>query len=95
MTIQSELSSSLSGAMDDLLSAIKNKAPDPYVVVSPGGTEWFYDIVKKSMVRVPIGTRIHEVSEYPADSEGRVVAQTANGDIIRIAAERVDTLGFH
>ena len=47
------------------------------------------------MVRVPIGTKIHEVSEYPADSEGRVVAQTANGDIIRIAADRVDTLGFH
>ena len=95
MTIQTKLSSSLSGAMDDLLSALRTKAPSPYVVVATGGTEWFYDIVKKSMVRVPIGTRLHEVSEYPADKEGRVVAQTANGDIIRIAKDRIETIGFH
>ena len=95
MTIQTDLSSSLSGAMDDLLSALRTKAPDPYVVVAAGKTEWFYDIVKKSMVRVLAGTRLHEVPEYPEDKEGRVVVQTANGDIIRIAKEHVETIGFH
>jgi hypothetical protein len=95
MTNITDLSSSLSGAMDSLLSSLRTLAPSVETVIGDEGTEWFYEINKKAMVRVPIGTQIKVMSKYPADEQGRLVAQTANGDIIRIPIERVMKVGFH
>ena len=47
------------------------------------------------MVRVLAGTRVLEVSGYPADEEGRVVVQTMNNDIIRVSKEQLENIGFH
>ena len=95
MTNTTDLSSSLSGAMDSLLSSLREAAPTQETIINKEGSEWFYEINKKSMVRVPIGTEVKVLSDQPLDHDGRPAAQTANGDIIRIAFDRVDTIGFH
>lgn len=95
MTITSDLSSSLSGALSDVINSLKIKAPEPYIIIGAGESEWFYDLVKKTMVRVPTGTRVLEVSGYPPDDGGRVVVQTMNNDIIRVSKERLENIGFH
>ena len=95
MTTATDLSSSLSGALDQLLTSLRTKAPEPVTIVSAGDSEWFYDLIKKSMVRVPEGTRVMEVSQYPPDANGRIVVQTENNDIIRIDPDQVAEIGFH
>jgi hypothetical protein len=95
MTNTTDLSSSLSGAMDSLLSSLREAVPTQETVINKEGSEWFYEINKKSMVRVPIGTEVKVLKDQPPDHDGRLAAQTANGDIIRIAKERIDTIGFH
>jgi hypothetical protein len=95
MTTASDLSSSLSGALSEVISSLKLKAPEPYVIIAAGESEWYYDLVKKTMVRVLAGTRVLEVSGYPADEEGRVVVQTMNNDIIRVSKEQLENIGFH
>ncbi|MEC9278227.1 MAG: hypothetical protein VYC23_02860 [Chloroflexota bacterium] len=95
MTITSDLSSSLSGALTDVINSLKLKAPEPYVIIAAGESEWYYDLVKKTMVRVLAGTRVLEVSGYPPDAEGRVVVQTMNNDIIRVSKEQLENIGFH
>jgi len=95
MTTASDLSSSLSGALSEVINSLKLKAPEPYVIIAAGESEWYYDLVKKTMVRVLAGTRVLEVSGYPADEEGRVVVQTMNNDIIRVSKEQLENIGFH
>ena len=95
MTTESELSSSLSGALAEVISALKIKAPEPYIIIGAGESEWYYDLAKKTMVRVLAGTRVLEVSGYTPDTEGRVVVQTMNNDLIRVSKERLENIGFH
>ena len=95
MTNTTDLSSSLSGAMDSLLSSLRGAAPSLETVISDEGTEWFYELNKRTMVRVPIGTQIKVMPKYPADESGRLVAQTVNGDVIRIPVARIVKIGFH
>ena len=95
MTNTTDLSSSLSGAIDSLLSSLRANTPAPETVIGGNGTEWFYDVNKKTMVRVPAGTQVMMMPKYPADADGRIVVQTANGDIIRIPEERIIKIGFH
>ena len=96
MTTQmTDLSSSLSGALDTLLQSLRSAAPPITCSLTGEGSEWYYEINKKAMVKVPNGTEIVQLTKYGADKKGRVVCQTANNDIIRVDPERIFRLGFH
>ena len=96
MTIEtSNLSSSLSGAMDTLLESLRAAAPITVYTITGEGSEWYYDISKRSMVRVPNGTEIQVSDKYPKDKQGRVVAQSINNDLIRIHPDRIFKTSFH
>ena len=90
-----DLSSSLSGALDSLLGSLRAAAPLITCSLTGEGSEWYYDIQKRTMVKVPNGTEIMEVSKYPPDERGRVVVQTINNDIIRVDPVRILRIGFH
>ena len=90
-----DLSSSLSGALNTLLGSLRAAAPVVTCSLAGEGSEWYYDIQRKTMVKVPNGTEIMEISKYPPDKQGRVVVQTVNNDIIRVDPERILKLGFH
>ena len=95
MTTQTDLSSSLSGALDTLLQSLRAAAPAITCSLAGEGSEWYYEINKKAMVKVPNGTEIIQLTKYGADKKGRVVCQTANNDIIRVDPERIFRLGYH
>ena len=95
MTTTSDLSSSLSGAISTLLNSLREVQPPATHTVAGDGSEWFYDINKRSMVRVPNGTEIIVSDTYPADNRGRVVAQTINNDVIRIHPDRILKVSYH
>ncbi len=95
MTTQTDLSSSLSGALDTLLQSLRAAAPAITCSLAGEGSEWYYEINKKTMIRVPNGTEIVELTKYGADKKGRVVCQTVNNDIIRVDPERIFRLGYH
>ena len=95
MTTQTDLSSSLSGALDTLLQSLRAAAPAITCSLAGEGSEWYYEINKKTMIRVPNGTEIVELTKYGADKKGRVVCQTVNNDIIRVEPERIFRLGYH
>jgi len=92
---QSNLSSSLSGAIDTLLESLRATQPAPVYTVTGEGSEWYYDISKRSMVRVPNGTEIQLAEKYPPDKHGRIVAQSINNDLIRIHPDRIFKSSFH
>ena len=94
-TDMTDLSSSLSGALDRLLESLRVAAPTATCSLNGDGSEWYYDIAKKSMVRVPNGTEVLQVSKYPPDKYGRVVVQTVNNDLIRVLPERILKVSFH
>jgi len=94
-TNMTDLSSSLSGALDQLLGSLRAAAPVITYSLAGEGSEWYYDLQKKSMVRVPNGTEVVEVSKYSPDKQGRIVVQTINNDIIRVDPERILKIGFH
>jgi hypothetical protein len=95
MTITSDLSSSLSGAIVDVINSLKIQEPEPYVIIAAGESEWYYDLMKKTMVRVLAGMRVIELPGYSPDADGRVVVQTMNNDIIRVSKEQLENIGFH
>tara|TARA_B100000073_G_C23689237_1_gene555744 strand:- start:815 stop:1102 length:288 start_codon:yes stop_codon:yes gene_type:complete len=95
MTTTTDLSSSLSGALDTLLGSLRAAAPQITCSLHGEGSEWYYEINKRTMIRVPNGTEILEVSKYPPDERGRVVVQTINNEIIRVDPERILKLSFH
>lgn len=95
MTTQTDLSSSLSGALDTLLQSLRAAAPAITCSLAGEGSEWYYEINKKTMIRVPNGTEVVELTKYGADKKGRVVCQTVNNDIIRVDPERIFRLGYH
>ena len=95
MTTQTDLSSSLSGALATLLQSLRAAAPAITCSLAGEGSEWYYEINKKTMIRVPNGTEIVELTKYGADKKGRVVCQTVNNDIIRVDPERIFRLGYH
>ena len=95
MTTQTDLSSSLSGALDTLLQSLRAAAPAITCSLAGEGGEWYYEINKKAMIKVPNGTEIVELTKYGADKKGRVVCQTVNNDIIRVNPERIFRLGYH
>lgn len=95
MTTQTDLSSSLSGALDTLLQSLRAAAPAITCSLAGEGSEWYYEINKKAMIKVPNGTEIVELTKYGADKKGRVVCQTVNNDIIRVNPERIFRLGYH
>jgi len=95
MTTQTNLSSSLSGALDTLLQSLRAAAPVITCSLAGEGSEWYYEINKKTMIKVPNGTEVVELTKYGADKKGRVVCQTINNDIIRVDPERIFRLGFH
>ena len=96
MTTQmTDLSSSLSGALDTLLQSLRSAAPQITCSLTGEGSEWYYEINKKTMIKVPNGTEIIQLTKYGADKKGRVVCQTVNNDIIRVDPERIFRLGFH
>ena len=95
MTTQTDLSSSLSGALDTLLQSLRAAAPAITCSLAGEGSEWYYEINKKAMIKVPNGTEIVELTKYGADKKGRVVCQTVNNDIIRVDPERIFKLGYH
>jgi len=95
MTTESELSSSLSGALDTLLSSLRAAAPQVTASLSGEGSEWYYEVNKRTMVRVPNGTEVLEVSKYPPDERGRVVVQTINNEVIRVHPDRIFKTSFH
>ena len=95
MTTQTNLSSSLSGALDTLLQSLRAAAPVITCSLAGEGSEWYYEINKKTMIKVPNGTEVIELTKYGADKKGRVVCQTINNDIIRVDPERIFRLGFH
>ncbi len=86
---------SLSGTVEQILTALQGKAPVPYTVLSGEGYDFFYNLQTRSMSRVRCGTPIIEVPNYPEDEHGRIVVQTMDGDVIRIEKDRVLKLGFH
>ena len=95
MTTTTDLSSSLSGALDTLLGSLRAAAPQITCSLHGEGSEWYYEINKRTMIRVPNGTEILEVSKYPPDERGRVVVQTINNEVIRVDPERILKLSFH
>mgnify|MGYP001420117285 FL=1 len=95
MTTQTDLSSSLSGALDTLLQSLRAAAPAITCSLAGEGSEWYYEINKKAMIKVPNGTEVVELTKYGADKKGRVVCQTVNNDIIRVDPERIFRLGYH
>ena len=95
MTTTTDLSSSLSGALDTLLGSLRAAAPQITCSLHGEGSVWYYEINKKTMIRVTNGTEILEVSKYPPDERGRVVVQTINNEIIRVDPERILKLSFH
>lgn len=95
MTTQTDLSSSLSGALDTLLQSLRAAAPVITCSLAGEGSEWYYEINKKAMIKVPNGTEVVELTKYGADKKGRVVCQTVNNDIIRVDPERIFRLGYH
>ena len=95
MTTQTNLSSSLSGALDTLLQSLRAAAPAITCSLAGEGSEWYYEINKKAMIKVPNGTEVVELTKYGADKKGRVVCQTVNNDIIRVDPERIFRLGYH
>ena len=95
MTTQTDLSSSLSGALDTLLQSLRAAAPAITCSLAGEGSEWYYEINKKAMIKVPNGTEVVELTKYGADKKGRVVCQTVNNDIIRVEPERIFRLGYH
>ena len=95
MTTQTDLSSSLSGALDTLLQSLRSAAPAITCSLAGEGSEWYYEINKKAMIKVPNGTEVVELTKYGADKKGRVVCQTVNNDIIRVDPERIFRLGYH
>ncbi len=95
MTTQTDLSSSLSGALDTLLQSLRAATAPVTCSLTGEGSEWYYEINKKSMVKVPNGTEVIELKKYGSDKKGRVVCQTANNDIIRVDPERIFRLGYH
>ena len=95
MTTQTNLSSSLSGALDTLLQSLRAAAPVITCSLAGEGSEWYYEINKKTMIKVPNGAEVVELTKYGADKKGRVVCQTINNDIIRVDPERIFRLGFH
>jgi hypothetical protein len=90
-----DLSSSLSGAMDQLLGSLRAAAPPITYSLAGKGSEWYYDLQKRSMVRVPNGTEVIELPKYPPDDLGRIVVQTFNNDVIRVDPKRILKIGFH
>ena len=95
MTTQTDLSSSLSGALDTLLQSLRAAAPAITCSLAGEGSEWYYEINQKAMIKVPNGTEVVELTKYGADKKGRVVCQTVNNDIIRVDPERIFRLGYH
>ena len=95
MTTETDLSSSLSGALDSLLGSLRAAAPQVTCSLHGEGSEWYYEINKRTMIRVPNGTEILEVSKYPPDERGRVVVQTINNEIIRVEPDRIFRSSFH
>ena len=91
----SNIASSLSGTLAQLLTTLHSKAPLPYKVISGEGYEFFYNIQTRGMTRVRCGTPVAEVSGYKEDDLGRIVVQTIDGEAIRIEKDRVISLGFH
>ena len=99
MTTQmTDLSSSLSGALDSLLGSLREALPITVFSLTASeedSSEWYYDINKKSMVRVPNGTEVIEHPKYSKDKKGRIVVQTVNNDLIRVDPSRIFKTGFH
>tara|TARA_Y100001937_G_scaffold128760_1_gene207711 strand:- start:7211 stop:7498 length:288 start_codon:yes stop_codon:yes gene_type:complete len=95
MTSTSNLSSSLSGALDTLLSSLRAAAPQVTCSLHGEGSEWYYEINKRTMIKVPNGTEILEAPKYGTDEQGRVVVQTINGDVIRVDPKRILRLPYH
>ena len=95
MTTQTDLSSSLSVALYTLLQSLRAAAPAITCSLAGEGSEWYYEINKKAMIKVPNGTEVVELTKYGADMKGRVVGQTVNNDIIRVDPERIFRLGYH
>ncbi len=95
MTTQTNLSSSLSGALDTLLQSLRAAAPAITCSLAGEGSEWYYEINKKTMIKVPNGTEVVELKKHGVDHKGRVVCQTVNNDIIRVDPERIFRLGYH
>ena len=67
MTTQTNLSSSLSGALDTLLQSLRAAAPVITCSLAGEGSEWYYEINKKTMIKVPNGTEVVELTKYGAD----------------------------
>lgn len=95
MTTTADLSSSLSGALDTLLSSLRAAAPQITCSLHGEGSEWYYEVNKRTMIKVPNGTEVLEISKYPPDSRGRVVVQTINNEVIRVDPKRILKLSFH
>ena len=94
-THMTDLSSSLSGALDTLLGSLRAAAPPVTCSLTGEGGEWYYEINRRTMIKVPNGTEIVELTKYPPDNQGRVVCQTVNSEIIRVHPDRILKLGFH
>jgi hypothetical protein len=92
---QFNLSSSLSGAIDTLLESLRAAAPAAIYTIVGEGSEWYYDIQKRCMVRVPNGTEVQVSQKHNPDQLGRVVAQSINNDLIRIHPDRIFRVSFH
>ena len=73
MTSTSDLSSSLSGALDTLLSSLRAAAPQVTCSLHGEGSEWYYEINKRTMIKVPNGTEILEAPKYGTDEQGRYI----------------------
>ena len=95
MTETTKSTTSLSGTIEQILTALQGKAPTPYTVISGEGHDVFYNLQSRSMTRVRCGTPVVVVENYPEDEQGRVVVQTLDGDIVRVEKDRVLSLGFH
>ena len=95
MTEEINPTTSLSGTIGQILTALQGKAPAPYTVLSGEGYEFFYNLQSRSMTRVRCGTPVIEVPGYAEDEHGRIVVQTMDGDVIRVEKDRVLNLGFH
>jgi hypothetical protein len=81
----------------DLWSAIseatKDSPPSPYQIISGSGHGWFLDPSTKSMVKVPRGTEIVQVTEKP-DKRGKVIAR-AEHRYIMISPDEIIDVGYN
>ena len=81
----------------DLWSAIseasKDTTPSSYQIISGSGDGWYLDPTTKSMVKVPRGTEIIQVTEKP-DKRGKVIAR-AEHRYIMISPDEIIDVGYN